>query len=241
MRLAKGPRDGMSANGPKLTAMTVIARAVVRIFRLNSEMVTFHDLTSGVGELRVVVKWPDHAATGTLEDGEHELGDFETSSKKHVIVLSISVHRDRSWDFPRTSSLDEPRQHLSGTEVRGVVCNVVVHRMHNGWSIAPSHGKTHVASPIRPVLFPVGALSSGKRRGEAVAHVLLLASRQCCPGTGVRRRFAVLAEVTHEERLVEREGQMLDGENAPVVKLAVARQALHKFMGGTGFGSTDAR
>ena len=78
VRLAKDPCDGMSANGPKLTALTVIARAVVRIFRLNSEMVTFYDLTSGVGELRVVVEWPDHTATGTLEHREHELGDFET-------------------------------------------------------------------------------------------------------------------------------------------------------------------
>ena len=201
----------MSANGPELTALTVIARAVVRVFRLNGEMVTFYDLTSGVRELRVIVKWSDHAATGALEDGKHQLGDFETPSKKHVFVLSISVHRDRSWDFPRTSSLDEPRQHLSGEEVRGVVCNVVVHRMNNGWSIAPSHGKTHVASPVRPVLFPIGALTSGKRRREAVAHVLLLTSRQSRPGTGVRRRFAVLAEVTPEERFVEREGQMLDG------------------------------
>ena len=78
MRIAKGPPDGMSANGPELTALTVIVRAVVRVFWLNGEMVTFYDLTSGVGELRVVVEWPDHTATGTLEDREHELGDFET-------------------------------------------------------------------------------------------------------------------------------------------------------------------
>ena len=204
-------------------------------------MVTFYDLTSGVGELRVIVKWSDHAATGALEDGKHQLGDFETPSKKHVFVLSISVHRDRSWDFPRTSSLDESWQPLSAKEVRGVICNVVVHRMYDNCSIAPLHCKSHVALPIRPVLFPIDALLSGQRRLEAVAHVLLLASRQCRPRAGVRRRFAVLADVTPEERLVEREGQMLDGEDASVVKLTVARQALHEFMGGTGLEGADAR
>ena len=102
---------------------------------------TLDDLTSVVGELRVVVERPDHAATGTFEDREHELGDFEATSMKHVHVLSISVHCDGSWDFPGTSSLDEPQQPLSGEEVRGDISNVVGHRMNNSWSVAPSHGK----------------------------------------------------------------------------------------------------
>ena len=96
MRIAKGPHDGVFANDPELTAVTVVARAVVRVFWLNGERMTLDDLTSVVGELRVVVERPDHTAIGTLEEREHEIGDFEATSEKHVFVLSISVHCDGS-------------------------------------------------------------------------------------------------------------------------------------------------
>ena len=176
LRIAKGLHDGVFANGSELTAVTVVVRAMVRVFWLDGEMLTLNDLTSVVEELRVVVERPDHTATSTLEDREHELGDFEATSKKHVPVLSISVYCDGSWNFPGTSSLDAPRQPLSGEKVRGAISNVVGHRMNDSWSVAPSHGKLHVALPVLPVLFAIGALSSRQWRRETIVHVLLLAS-----------------------------------------------------------------
>lgn len=112
--------------------------------------------------------------------------------------------------------------------------------MHDGGSIASAHGYLHVVASSCQVLFAINATVIWSWLWQPIAKVLVFAVDQCAPRTIVWGRHAVLTEVTCEDRPIGGGRQVLYGEDASMVELAVTAQALDEFVVDAGFGAANA-
>ena len=117
MSFAIGPHDHRTAGSPKLTSMATGLGAVVGVFGSVRKMLASDNTGIFVWELRVVMKGTNNPTTGTLEYGEHELGDFKASTETQVVTFSVNIDRDRCWDSTRGSTFYEPWEPVSFQEM----------------------------------------------------------------------------------------------------------------------------
>ena len=72
-----------------------------------------------VGKVRVVVEGLEHTTVSTLQDGEHEQGDFEASTNTSDGVVDVLVHDNGCWNRPAFQTLNKGGNLVGSREVDG--------------------------------------------------------------------------------------------------------------------------
>ena len=158
MRFLVRRHDATSISGPKLASLAAGSGTVVRVFGKDGEMVACDDLRRLDWKFRIIMERPNDTAASTLEHGEHELGDFEPTTVKEVVVFDVGAHHDRRRNWSRSLTLDKFRKLVLSTKMGGGVGHVGRHWTFNGRSVASAQGDLHVVAPVRQVLFGIDAV-----------------------------------------------------------------------------------
>ena len=90
------------------------------------------------------MKGLDHTTASTLQDGEHERGDFKASANTSDIVGDVLVHVDGCWNRPWLRTVNKGRKLVGSREVAGGRVTAFGQGGRNSRSIAPFHGSLHV-------------------------------------------------------------------------------------------------
>ena len=178
MRFPVSLHDNTTISCPKLTSMAAGSGAVVGVFGEDGEVVAGGDSYSLAWEFGIIVKGANNPATSTLEDWEHELGDFKTTTEEQVVMFDIRIHRDGRRNGTRTLTLDKFREHVLSTKMGRAIGDIGRQWRFNGRSIASTQGDLRVVTPVRQVLFTIGAVLVGQWLRQAIAQVLVFAACQ---------------------------------------------------------------